>query len=190
MNKLYLTLVIFLTLVSKLYCQDENKKDISIGINLGGYDGYSFFEFRSPLLFVEYNITLKDFLQVGPQLLIGNGSFNKEYISMNLPQIRKSTTNTIDFGLICKIIPFPKKFDNVKIVQGLTYLYEERYLTNTESEPTWNGKYTNRGFNYMLGLDIDFIKIGKFKLGTDFRMNTSANRNLLIYCGVITSVKI
>jgi hypothetical protein len=174
----------------KLYCQDESKNDLRIGLNLGAYDGYDLFEMKSPILFTEYNVKLKDFLYAGPLLLIGQGKDSHDYTDMNVLYKQYSVTTTLQLGFLIKLLPFPKKFDNIKFVQGLTYLYEERYLLNTASRPNWNGKYIDKGFNYVIGLDIDFLKLKKMKLGGDIRLNTSGRRELTMYCGLVSSFEL
>jgi len=84
---------------------------------------------------------------------MGHGAESRN-ISIDWSYKQLSATTTLHLGLLINLLPFPKKFDNIKFVQGLTYFYEERYILNTISEPNWNGKHIGKGFNYTVGLDL------------------------------------
>ena len=160
---------------------------LSMGMNWGFFDRYGG---RGPVLFTEFEIELVNYLKVSPNLLLAYGNSDHSYLSMDLPEKQYASTTTIEPGLILKIIPLPDHFDNIKIIQGVNYLYEESVLSNTELSNSWNGKRTDKGINYTWGIDLDIVKLKNYRIGINWRVNTSKNRVLLYHLGLIANFKI
>jgi hypothetical protein len=188
MKKINISIFGLLISIIGCYAQQSIKTSMTIGTNYGFFDRYSG---RGPVLISEFNLKFSSYVEASPHLLLAFGNSDHEYISMSIPEHQYSSTTTVEPGLVIKIIPMAYiDFDRLKLIAGLTYLYEITTLSNTESVDNWNSQRFDKGLNLMIGIDMDIIKFKNYRLGIDWRINTSPNRVLLYHFGLITNFSI
>lgn len=184
MKVFYFVLLSFLFL--QVAAQEKSSNSMTIGTNIGGFDHSSGF---GPVFFVEYDWCVNQFLKLSPHLQMGSGNNTSEYGNMGEDETVDKLTNSFESGLLLKIVPIPKYFDRLRFITGFTYLIENTLISDTGNLQK-NGFLKQSGFNTVVGLDLDVLKLKKLSVGLNYRVNTSNKRILLYHFGIVTTIKL
>ncbi len=159
---------------------------ISVGTNVGGFDHSSGY---GPVFFLEYDWTVSNYLKISPHLQMATATNSNDYISMGVPYTVYKQTNSLDPGILFKIVPLPNSFSRLKLTGGLSYLMESTLKSDPEIQ-TESRLLKQKGFNGIAGIDVEIVKTKWFGSGINMRINTSNKRILLYHFGIITSIYI
>jgi hypothetical protein len=165
----------------------ETKHSIGIGLHHGIYDGFGA---SGPLLRVDYNYHLNEYIQFSSFLYVGAGTNEEKSYLYTLIE----SYNSYGLGAQVKYIPFPKMniLKRLKFQLGVNYTIENELYTTEDTRdnapPTEVIKDEHTLYRPIVGVEINLLNTSAISFGYTGVFNAAGL--LQGYHGLILSFKL